>query len=71
MAGQLGIWHAQQLDPGNAIYNIGEYLDIRGALDVDVFETALRHAVSEADTFRVRIIGVGESLRQYVDASND
>jgi hypothetical protein len=24
MAGQLGIWNAQQLDPGNPIYNIGE-----------------------------------------------
>ncbi len=71
MAGQLGIWHAQQLDPGNPIYNIGEYMDIQGELNLDLFETALRHTVIEAETVRLRFTGDGESLRQYVTAGND
>ena len=37
MAGQLGIWRAQQLVPGDPVYNVGEYLDIRGELDAELF----------------------------------
>lgn len=66
MAGQQGIWQAQQLDLSSPIYNIGEYLDIRGHLNLGLFETALRHAVREFDAFRLRFEGEGESLRQYV-----
>src|SRR5450432_947631 len=71
MAGQLGIWHAQQLSPGNPAYNIGEYLEIHGDLDVDLFVTALRHTLREAETYHLRFGGDGEALRQYVDKSGD
>ena len=53
-AGQLGIWHAQQLDPGNPVYNIGEYLEIPGALDLGLFECALRQAASEVEAAHLR-----------------
>ena len=70
-AGQLGIWHAQQLDPGNPVYNIGEYLEIPGALDLGLFECALRQAASEVEAVHLRFSGEGEGLRQRVDVSDD
>ena len=54
MAGQLGIWHAQQLQPDNPIYNIAEYVEIRGYVDTNVFERAIRTAVGEAELFNMR-----------------
>jgi amino acid adenylation domain-containing protein len=71
MAGQYGIWRAQQLEPDNSIYNIGEYFDIQGELDLDVFESALRQAVLEAESLRLRFTGDGASLRQHVAACDD
>ncbi|CAM5512720.1 amino acid adenylation domain-containing protein [Streptomyces canarius] len=53
-AGQLGIWNVQQLEPHSAAYNIAEYVEFRGALDVGMFLTALRRLVEEADLAHVR-----------------
>ena len=69
MPRQLGIWHAQQLrldDPG---YNVGEYLEIHGDLDVGLFEEALRRTVSEAEALYLRFREDDGALRQYVDKS--
>src|ERR1700689_1884003 len=71
MAGQLGIWYAQQLDPHDPIYNSGEYVEIHGNLDVDLFETALRFVTCEAEALHLRFSGNGETLRQYVDTRDD
>lgn len=51
---QSGIWFAQQLDPDNPIFNTGEYIDIRGPVDPDRFETAVRQAVMEAEALHAR-----------------
>src|SRR6266567_264660 len=69
MAGQFGIWHAQQLAPDHPVYNIGEYLEIHGALDVDLFRVALRPTKSEAEACNLRFCGDGEKLRQRGDTS--
>ncbi|MER6167721.1 amino acid adenylation domain-containing protein [Streptomyces violaceorubidus] len=53
-AGQLGIWNAQQLEPRSAAYNIAEYVEFEGALDVDLFLSALSRLVEEADLAHVR-----------------
>ncbi len=45
---QAGIWFAQQLDPDNPIYNTGEYVEINGAIDVNIFKTALERVLTEA-----------------------
>ncbi|WP_181808309.1 condensation domain-containing protein, partial [Streptomyces shenzhenensis] len=66
MSAQLGIWYAQQLAPGNPAYNIAEYLDIRGDLDPGLFVAALRQALDEAGTFRLRFRVEGTAPRQYV-----
>ncbi|MER5360829.1 amino acid adenylation domain-containing protein, partial [Streptomyces sp. NPDC002785] len=71
MAAQLGIWTAQHLHPDNPIYNVGEYMEINGELDVELFERALRTALSEAEVLHVRFVGEGESLRQHVMVSDD
>lgn len=54
MTAQLGIWYAQQLNPGDPVYNMGGYLDIRGDLDVDLFELALRGTMAEAEAAHLR-----------------
>lgn len=53
-AGQLGIWNAQQLEPDSAAYNIAEYVELQGPLDVDIFLSALCRLVEEADLTQVR-----------------
>ena len=70
-AAQLGVWYAQQLGPDDPVYNMGEYLEIHGDLDVDLFEVALRHTISEAEAAHLRFSGDGETLRLYVDKSGD
>jgi hypothetical protein len=37
-AAQLGLWFAQQLDPRNAAFNVGEYLEILGPIATHVEE---------------------------------
>jgi hypothetical protein len=49
-----GIWFAQQLDPENPIYNTAEYVEIKGPLDQELFEKALRHVMKEAESFHAR-----------------
>ncbi|CAL9399375.1 amino acid adenylation domain-containing protein [Streptomyces sp. enrichment culture] len=63
---QSGIWFAQQLDASNPIYNAGEYLEIHGAVDVAVFEAALRQVVAEAENLRVTFAETPDGPRQYL-----
>src|SRR5579859_740119 len=65
MAGQLGIRHAQQFSVHTPIFNIGEYLEIRGDIDVALFGEAVRRTAAEADTSLLRICTDGEEVRQY------
>ncbi|WP_181799076.1 AMP-binding protein [Kitasatospora acidiphila] len=67
MAGQLEIWQAQQLAPENPVYNLGEYLEIRGDLDVGLFTETLHRLVAEAETVRLRFrTDAAGTPRQYV-----
>ncbi|MBE9374453.1 amino acid adenylation domain-containing protein [Saccharopolyspora sp. HNM0983] len=56
-AAQAGIWFAQQLDGQNPIYNTSEYVEIRGAVDGQLFESALRQVIAETDSLRIRLVG--------------
>ncbi|MFC0598044.1 non-ribosomal peptide synthetase [Streptomyces palmae] len=51
-AAQRGMWFAQRLDPANPIYNLAEYVDLRGPLDRDLFTEALRRVLAEAQAMR-------------------
>lgn len=71
-AAQLGIWYAQQLDPDNPVYNVGECLEIRGRLNPEIFSAALRVVLGEADACRLRFrLAENGEPRQYVDDSPD
>ncbi|MGD0558007.1 MAG: amino acid adenylation domain-containing protein, partial [Streptosporangiaceae bacterium] len=70
-AGQLGVWHHQRLNPASPIYNIGEYLEIDGNLDLEIFESALRHVVGEVDAFHLHFRVDGEDVRQCIEKSDD
>ncbi len=50
---QSGIWFAQQLEPDNPIYNTGEYIEIKGKIDINKFEEALTKAVREAESLHI------------------
>jgi hypothetical protein len=71
MAGQRGIWYAQQLNPEAPVYNIGEYLEIHGDLDVGLFEEAARRTLGEVEACHLRFCGDDGMPRQYVDMSGD
>ncbi|WP_432142197.1 amino acid adenylation domain-containing protein [Streptomyces sp. bgisy084] len=60
---QEGIWFAQRLDPANAAYNTGEYVEIHGSVDTELFETALRWTIAEAETFGLRFLDTTEGPR--------
>ena len=65
---QLGIWFAQKINPSSSAYNIGEYLEIHGAIDPALFERALRQVVSEAEILRVQIAEQAGEPQQIVTA---
>ncbi|MCB5181518.1 condensation domain-containing protein, partial [Streptomyces antimicrobicus] len=66
-AAQSGIWFAQQLDADNPVYNAGEYLEIHGPVDRDLFETALRRVVAEMENLRARFTETPDGPRQLID----
>ncbi|MDA2808925.1 condensation domain-containing protein, partial [Nocardiopsis suaedae] len=65
---QSGVWYAQQVDPGNPVYNVGQYVDLRGDLDVGRFQEAVAAVAAEADALRTRIVDEGGVPRQAVHA---
>ena len=60
---------AQQIDPSNPVYNIGEYVEIDGVIDPSLFERALRQVVAETEALRVQLVEDAEGPRQIIDAS--
>ena len=53
---QTGVWYAQQVLRGTPDYNVGQYVDLPGDIDPELFEAALRRVVRETETLRVRIV---------------
>lgn len=64
---QSGLWYAQRLDPLNPIFNTGQYLDLRGPLDLAAFRTAVDRAGEEAEALALRFIDAPEGPRQVID----
>ncbi|MFI7101823.1 non-ribosomal peptide synthase/polyketide synthase [Streptomyces sp. NPDC050161] len=63
---QRGIWLAQQVEASAGVYNIGECLELRGALDVDLLRRAIRTAVAESEAFRTTVRVDGEEIEQVI-----
>ncbi|MEU3603540.1 amino acid adenylation domain-containing protein, partial [Streptomyces sp. NPDC006798] len=51
---QAGVWYGQRLDPRSPVYNVGQYLEIHGSLDPELFTAALRHTVAECEALTAR-----------------
>ncbi|MES4892289.1 amino acid adenylation domain-containing protein [Streptomyces sp. NPDC096012] len=60
---QEGLWYAQRLAPDSTAYNTAEAVEIHGALDTALFETALRRTVGEAGTFALRFSDTDDGPR--------
>jgi hypothetical protein len=67
LGAQLGVWHGQLLRPADPVYTEGEYLEIHGDLDLDLFGIALRRTVDEIEPYHLRFCGADKSPQQYVD----
>jgi len=66
---QREIWLAHHIDPANPKYNIGEYVEIRGCIDEQCFEAALRQVVTEAEVLNFRFVEHQGEPRQISDAA--
>jgi enterobactin synthetase component F len=64
---QEGLWYAQRLDPGNPVFNTGQYITFRGPMDVQAFRQAVDGAVAEADSLALRIRDVQGGAVQRLD----
>ncbi|MCB5179022.1 non-ribosomal peptide synthetase [Streptomyces antimicrobicus] len=53
-AAQSGVWFAHQLNQNSPVYNVGEFVEIHGPVDGDVFEAALRQVVGETGALHIR-----------------
>lgn len=51
---QSGLWYSQHLDPRNPIFNTGQYLDMRGPLDIAAFRAAVDQVADEAEALSLR-----------------
>lgn len=66
---QAGIWFAQRLDPDNPIYNTGEYVEINGTIDVNIFKTAVERVLTEAASLHARFTEGTDGPRQIINPS--
>lgn len=66
LGAQRGVWFGQRLNPASPLYNAAECIEIRGPLDLGVFERALRQAVAETDAVNVTIESDGEQIVQFL-----
>lgn len=63
---QAGVWFAQQVQPDSPIFRAGEYLEIHGPIDPELFERALRRVVDEVDALHLRFLDTDDGPRQVV-----
>jgi amino acid adenylation domain-containing protein len=64
---QQRLWFIDQLTPGKATYNIPGALRIRGKLDVEVLERALKEVVRRHETLRTRFATVHGEPQQVIE----
>ncbi|MBE9637980.1 non-ribosomal peptide synthetase [Salipiger mangrovisoli] len=63
---QEGLWYAQALDRANPIFNCGQYIELRGGLDVARFTRAFDAAVAQSPALRLRFGMEGGAPRQWL-----
>jgi amino acid adenylation domain-containing protein len=68
---QTDVWRAQKLAPESAMYNVGGYQEIFGAIDRGLFEAALRQAIGEIDTHNSRFVDTKDGPRQIFEPKTE
>ncbi|WP_371516856.1 amino acid adenylation domain-containing protein [Kitasatospora sp. NBC_01300] len=68
---QREMWLAEQVDPTAPQQRVGEYLELHGAIDRRVFETAMRQAVAEAVPMHAVFVEEDGEPRQCVTPFSD
>ncbi|MEU6221503.1 amino acid adenylation domain-containing protein [Streptomyces sp. NPDC047022] len=68
-AAQSGVWFAHQLNPHSPVYNVGEFVEIHGPVDLELFESALRQVVCEAEALHIRPVEENDGPRQVLGES--
>ncbi len=63
---QSELWRAQKLAPGDPAYNLGGYVEILGAVDRAVLESAIRQVLEQADSYHYRFVDTDEGPRQFL-----
>ena len=64
---QTAIWIAHSLDPDSPAYNIGEYLEILGAVDLSLFESAVKGALTNTDSLHLRFLETDDGPHQFLE----
>ncbi|MFJ9741646.1 condensation domain-containing protein, partial [Streptomyces sp. NPDC101166] len=70
-AAQREMWYGQQADPGNPVFTMGDFLELRGPLDTARFTAAWQGVVREAGALRALFTEHdGEPLQELADAGD-
>lgn len=67
-AAQRSMWFGQRLDGAGAAYNVGEYTEIHGPVEPELFRAAVRLVVDATETLRSRFTAGDDGVRLLVDA---
>ncbi|WP_031470137.1 non-ribosomal peptide synthetase [Sciscionella sediminilitoris] len=70
-AAQRGVWMAQQLQPGDPLYQCAVAVDLPGAVEAAVLAEAVTRALDEAPALRARFADDGAEIRQVVEPVPD
>ncbi|WP_394179960.1 amino acid adenylation domain-containing protein [Marinomonas posidonica] len=68
---QRGQWIAQKLAPKGTAFNVAEYLEIQGELNVLLFQKAINQLITEADCIRSQIVETENETYQFISQSYD
>lgn len=64
---QAGLWYMQQLDRSNPILNTGQYIELRGPLDPDLFLSAVETMISETQSLSLVFFETPDGPRQRIE----
>ncbi|MBC9710976.1 amino acid adenylation domain-containing protein [Streptomyces sp. TRM66268-LWL] len=70
-AAQREMWYGQQADPGNPVFTMGDFLELRGPLDTARFTAAWQGVLREAGTLRARFTEHDGEPRQELAPAGD
>src|ERR1051325_10051985 len=68
---QQRLWFIEQLEPGNALYNIPAATRLTGPLDVTCLEVALKEVIRRHEGLRTRVMPIAGQPVQLIDSSRD